>query len=150
MSNCTQYNQSSHCQVASLVCVHAATYMMIQLVCVELEVCIYSAIIEGTRGSWYDAISYSFSTSNLLQFCILLQCTSIYKAGFLLFRYVIIIKQQGFGLVSPDPFPLWVGFGDKYQPYCLKLYVVELSSWNLRHVYVLSPCLEPTRFWNSD
>ena len=110
MSNCTQYNQSSHCQVTSLVCVHAATYMVIQLVCVELEVCIYSVIIEGTRGSWYDAISYSFSTSNLLQCCILLQCTSIYKAGSLLFHDVTIIK-QGFGLLSPNSFLCGLGLG---------------------------------------
>ena len=84
--------------------------MMIQLVYVELEVCIYSVIIEGTRDSWYDAISYSFSTSNL-QCCILLQCTSIYKAGSLLFHDVIIIKQQGFGIVSPDPFLCGLGLG---------------------------------------
>ena len=90
--------------------------MIIQLVCVELEVCIYSVIIEGTRGSWYDAISYSFSTSNLLQCCILLQCTSIYKAGSLLFHYVIMIEQQGFGLVSPDPFLCGLGLGTSTNP----------------------------------
>ena len=90
--------------------------MIIQLVCVELEVCIYSLIIEVTRGSLYDAISYSFSTSNLLHCCTLLQCISIYKAGTLLFHYVITIKQQGFELVSPDPFLCGLGLGTSTNP----------------------------------
>ena len=32
ISNCIQHNQSSHYQVVTLVCVHVATYMVIQLV----------------------------------------------------------------------------------------------------------------------
>ena len=151
MSNFTQYNQSSHCQVTSLVCAHAATYMMIQLVCVELEVCIYSVIIEGTRGSWYDAISYSFSTSNLLQCCILLQCTSIYKTVSLLFYYVIIIKQQGFGLASPDPFLCGLGLVTSTNPtLCNCMLWSSADGISVRRVYVLSPCFEPTKCWNGD
>ena len=62
----------------------------------------------------YDVI-YSFSTSSLLQCCIL-QCTSACKPGSLLFHYVTTIKQQGFGLVSPDSFLCGLGLGTSTNP----------------------------------